>query len=38
VLPGSRVPAGEMWGGIPARRITREEMDSIKRDISGQFD
>jgi hypothetical protein len=25
-------------GGIPARRITREEMDSIKRQIGGQFD
>jgi acetyltransferase-like isoleucine patch superfamily enzyme len=35
VLPGSRVPAGETWGGIPARRITRDEMDMIKKDIRG---
>lgn len=35
VLPGSRVGAGETWGGVPARRIEREEMDRIKAEIRG---
>ena len=38
VLPGSRVPGGETWGGIPARRITRDEMDLMKKDIQGEVD
>jgi acetyltransferase-like isoleucine patch superfamily enzyme len=35
VLPGSRVGKGETWGGVPARRIKREEMDRIKAEIRG---
>lgn len=35
LLPGSRVGAGETWGGVPARRITREEMDAFKDGIRG---
>ncbi len=35
VLPGSRVGAGETWGGVPARRIEREEMERIKAEIRG---
>jgi acetyltransferase-like isoleucine patch superfamily enzyme len=35
LLPGSRVGAGETWGGVPARRITREEMDTFKDGIRG---
>ncbi len=38
VLPGSRVPDNETWGGIPARRITKEEMALIKLDIRGDVD
>jgi acetyltransferase-like isoleucine patch superfamily enzyme len=30
VLPGSRVGEGETWGGVPARPISRQEMDRIK--------
>ncbi len=30
LLPGSRVAAGETWGGVPARRITREEMERLQ--------
>jgi acetyltransferase-like isoleucine patch superfamily enzyme len=33
VLPGSRVGAGETWGGVPARPIPRDEMDRIKAEI-----
>jgi acetyltransferase-like isoleucine patch superfamily enzyme len=33
VLPGSRVGAGETWGGVPARPISRDEMDRIKAEI-----
>jgi acetyltransferase-like isoleucine patch superfamily enzyme len=33
LLPGSRVGAGETWGGVPAQRITREAMDHIKESI-----
>ena len=35
LLPGSRVGPGETWGGVPARRFEREEMDSFKQDIRG---
>ncbi|HJV21620.1 MAG TPA: hypothetical protein VJ570_02935 [Holophagaceae bacterium] len=38
LLPGSRVPAGETWGGVPARRITREEMEDFKKHIKGVMD
>lgn len=33
VLPGSRVGAGEIWAGVPARPISREEMERIKSEI-----
>jgi hypothetical protein len=36
LLPGSRVGAGETWGGVPARPIFREEMDVMKRLIRGE--
>jgi len=35
LLPGSRVGAGETWGGVPARRITRDEMELFKEGIRG---
>lgn len=35
LLPGSRVGAGETWGGVPARRIDREEMARIRAEIRG---
>jgi len=35
LLPGSRVGAGETWGGVPARRITRDEMEAFKDGIRG---
>lgn len=35
LLPGSRVGEGETWGGVPARRITREEMAHFKQGIRG---
>ncbi|HJV48953.1 MAG TPA: hypothetical protein VJ549_06735 [Geothrix sp.] len=35
LLPGSRVGAGETWGGVPARKIDREEMERIKTEIRG---
>jgi len=35
LLPGSRVGEGETWGGVPARRITREEMEQFKQGIHG---
>lgn len=35
LLPGSRVGNGEIWGGVPARLITREEMDRFKQGIRG---
>ena len=38
LLPGTRVGAGETWGGVPARRITREEMVEIKKHIRGFSD
>ncbi|MFI5210458.1 MAG: acyltransferase, partial [Gemmatimonadales bacterium] len=33
LLPGSRVGPGEIWGGVPARPITREEMAAFKEGI-----
>jgi acetyltransferase-like isoleucine patch superfamily enzyme len=35
LLPGSRVGEGEIWGGVPARLITREDMDLFKQGIRG---
>jgi len=35
LLPGSRVGPRETWGGVPARRITRDEMDAFKEGIQG---
>jgi acetyltransferase-like isoleucine patch superfamily enzyme len=32
LLPGSRVGVGEIWGGVPARPLSREEMDRIKEE------
>lgn len=38
LLPGSRVGAGELWGGVPARRMPEAEMAAIKRQIRGSFE
>lgn len=38
LLPGTRVPPGETWGGVPARKISKEDMDEIKRHIRGLSD
>ena len=35
LLPGSRVGAGEVWGGVPAQRIEREDLDRLKEGIRG---
>ena len=35
VLPGSRIGAGEVWGGVPARPIPREEMERLRDLIRG---
>lgn len=35
LLPGTRVGEGETWGGVPARRISREEMDRYKESVRG---
>lgn len=35
LLPGSRVGAGETWGGVPARRIGEEEFEHFKQGIRG---
>jgi acetyltransferase-like isoleucine patch superfamily enzyme len=35
LLPGSRVGAGEVWGGVPARPIAKDEMDALKLVIRG---
>ena len=35
LLPGSRVGAGETWGGIPARRISAEEWQRFHDEIRG---
>lgn len=36
LLPGSRVGAGETWGGVPARPIGDEEMARLKQAIHGE--
>jgi acetyltransferase-like isoleucine patch superfamily enzyme len=36
VLPGSRIGAGETWGGVPAKPIHRTEMDAVKQVIRGE--
>jgi acetyltransferase-like isoleucine patch superfamily enzyme len=36
VMPGSRVGAGETWGGVPARLISRGDMAEFKRVIRGE--
>ena len=33
LMPGSRVGAGETWGGVPAKPISRAEMDRFKASI-----
>ena len=33
LMPGSRVGEGETWGGVPARPISREEMERFKKEI-----
>lgn len=33
VLPGSRVGDGEIWGGVPARPIPRDEWETFKESI-----
>jgi acetyltransferase-like isoleucine patch superfamily enzyme len=33
LMPGSRVSEGEIWGGVPARRMAREEIDHFKESI-----
>lgn len=38
VLPGTRVGAGERWGGAPARRILREEWEAMKAARRGATD
>ena len=35
LLPGSRVGAGEVWGGVPARPIGDEELERFKQRIHG---
>ncbi len=35
LIPGSRVGAQEIWGGIPARRLDPEEFDRLKQKIRG---
>jgi acetyltransferase-like isoleucine patch superfamily enzyme len=35
LLPGSRVGPGETWGGVPARRIERDEMARHREEIRG---
>lgn len=35
LLPGTRVPAGERWGGVPARPIPREEWELYKAIMRG---
>ncbi len=34
LMPGSRVGKGETWGGVPARRIGKKEMEHFKKKIS----
>jgi acetyltransferase-like isoleucine patch superfamily enzyme len=35
LLPGSRVGPGETWGGVPARPISRADLDALKAEIRG---
>jgi acetyltransferase-like isoleucine patch superfamily enzyme len=35
LLPGSRVGAGEIWAGVPARPISKAEMEHVRQDIRG---
>ena len=35
LLPGTRVGAGERWGGVPARPISHEEWDAYKVQVLG---
>jgi acetyltransferase-like isoleucine patch superfamily enzyme len=35
LMPGSRVGAGETWGGVPALPIDPERMEQIKRTVRG---
>jgi acetyltransferase-like isoleucine patch superfamily enzyme len=35
LLPGSRVGAHEVWGGVPARPISREDFEHFKEGIQG---
>jgi hypothetical protein len=35
LLPGSRVGAGETWGGVPARPIGNDERERFKRLVHG---
>jgi acetyltransferase-like isoleucine patch superfamily enzyme len=35
LLPGSRVGAGEIWAGVPARPIVAAEMEHVRQDIRG---
>jgi acetyltransferase-like isoleucine patch superfamily enzyme len=35
VLPGSRVAAGETWGGVPARPIGNDERERFRRLVQG---
>lgn len=30
VLPGTRIAAGEVWGGVPARRMDHAEIDALR--------
>ena len=35
LMPGTRVGAGEMWGGVPARAIPRAEWETYRATVSG---
>jgi len=35
LLPGSRVGEKEIWGGVPARHISREDLDHFRQGIHG---
>ncbi len=35
LLPGSRVGAGETWGGVPARPIGSDERERFRRLVQG---
>ena len=36
LLPGSRVKEGEVWGGVPAQPIPREDLARVKMEIRGR--